>query len=398
MKRISRLLGNGKNIQFNDWVKIYEGELLRSGLISIACSVSRTTALFSISNMRSWMILVCFPICFIRHSINLYYSESGVSDGVFTALIGDTFKILGSAGDAMHLGFMIASLFSCCNRLAFIWAESKGLIVQLYDIRSEQMQTLKLIVEVLDVLNIFSMPTCFCLTSSLCSIANLQEESLLFTLLSPLHLASDLIMAYFALNEILLVPSFVLISVMSVSQRIKETKFKLSSVSKNQVSGMFINNELQELYKYIGRHNHLMQYLLKNLILFMGPVISVVIFLESSDAPAWFRLVFVAGFTPIIILIQTSMFLCGHIFTESRELLGILYSISAHSATDNRKQVSHLIKLEKSIKAISSCREPLSFSLPNRSAFTPITSLSFALTTIFNALLILNNILFLKLF
>ena len=385
-------------MQFDFWVKRYERELLRSGLIYTSCNVSRTTGFCSRSNIRSWVILVCFPICFIRHSINLYFSESEVSDDVFTALIGDTLKTVGSAGGVMHFGFMIACLMSCCNRFAFIWAESKGLIVQLHDIQSEQIEAVKLIVKVLDFLNIFSTPACFSIISSLCIIANLQEKCLLFTLLSPLHLASDLSMAYFAMKEVLLVPSFILISVMSVSQRIKETKLKLSSVLENKVSGTFIYNELEDLYQKIRKHNHFMKYLLRNSMVFMGPIISISMFLESSDAPVWFRLVYVAGFTPLVILIQTSMSLCGHIFIQSRGLLGTLYSISAYSATDNRKQVSHLIILKRSIKAISSDRESFSFSLPNGSAFTPITSLSFATTTVVNTFLIINNVIFLTFF
>ena len=397
MKRISRLLGKEKNVQFDDWVKRYEGELLRSGLISAACNVNRTTGLCSRSNIRSWVILVCFPICFIRHSINLYFSESAVSDTIFTALNGDTLKILGSASGVTHFMYIIGCLMSCCNRLAFIWAESKGLIVQLHDIRPEQIQALKLIVKVLDFLNIFSMPLCFVLVSSLSITANLQEKSVLFTLISPLHLASDLTTTYFFVNEIFLIPSFILISVISVSQKIKEVNFKLSSVLKN-VSRTFIDNEIEDLYKNIRQHNHFMQYLLMNVMMFMGPFVSISVFLESSDAPAWFRLLYVAEFTPVIILLQASMSLCGHLFTDSRGLLGTLYSISAYSATENRKPVSQLIKLKRLIKAISSDRESFSFSLPDGSAFTPITSVSFASTTIANTFLFLSNVIILKLF
>ena len=210
------------------------------------------------------------------------------------------------------------------------------------------------------------------------------------------HFVNQLVTFYFGLVVVFHIILILLISTRFISGEIAKTRNVLQLFNQNANEVLDIKSLVGEIYSLrmlIRKHNQLNQYLLKSSLFFLGPIMSLGTFTTTSkdDVPVWFTALWLATIYQTLILLQFTLMLSGSILNKTRSLSGPLYSVQATLIRGSDDSYENLLEVSRMIKLVSSNRMPMSFTEPDGTAFTSMTSVSFMASTMTNTLMFISN-------
>ena len=389
------------------WLIRYEEHLLSSGLISTSITKSNREPLDSYRRLRSWLIIfVAFVVGAVRSVIILssFVVENETTKRLLYTIGGDVFHGLGFASIHINGEALGACLMSPMDRWCALWAEKKRMLHQLYlfypanevspkklGLSNEGFQSMKtavkMLVRLLDLVYYCSIIPFMILLVGICILTNIQENSVVFAVVSIPHLLNQMTLSYFGILTVAHSQGLIFLSTKFLTLKLKDIKGSAEKCTHIRS----ILRETNNLFIAIQNHNFLIRYLLRDTMILLCPMFSLVMFVAASDVPSWFLVLLVLAAIPVVSLTQASLYFSGRLHVQSRRLAQLLSSAQLAVWKKGKVPYQSLLQLNRLIKLVSSERQPFSFTLPDGTPFTPITSVSFMSATISNTFLCLNN-------
>ena len=305
----------------------------------------------------------------------------------------DTFVCLNSASGAANVVHAVGTSMAFLYRIIFLSAEARGVLFLLYSIHNYNNCTVFLKYAVLIqymITPVLYLPV-FLVILGMFVASNLQEVSFMYICFSIPNVVTDLYQSYFQIQDLINVPLILCMSRSYVSTKVLAIREMLQKEMLHDGDmGMSLLNSIHDVSLAIRQSNRLIRHLLHVIVLLISPLASLLLIITMSDIAGWLVILFGLITIELILLYVSCLTYCGRLYSDSRNLLATLYGFHASSLRQGASY-TRLLLLNKTIKVVSSNREPLCYTFPDGTLLTPGKSYSFVLSTLSLTFMFLNN-------